>query len=218
MKTCSKCKIEKPFSGFHKNHRTKDGLQSKCRGCIKAYDKVRYQKNMEKERLLKKAYYEENRDRIKARQKAYYEANKDKVKVRQKAYYEANKGKKKAYIKEYQRERLKTDSLYKLKHRLRVRTSQAFRRKGYRKNTKTQEMLGVDWDIAKAHIERQFKKGMTWENHGEWHIDHIIPLSKAKTEKELIRLCHYTNLQPLWGEENLTKGNKILGQQTKLRV
>ena len=51
---------------------------------------------------------------------------------------------------------------------------------------------------------------MNWDNHGEWHIDHKIPLSSAKTEKELIGLCHYTNLQPLWALDNLKKGNKIL--------
>lgn len=51
---------------------------------------------------------------------------------------------------------------------------------------------------------------MTWENRNEWHIDHITPLSSAKTEEELYKLCHYTNLQPLWAEENLKKGNKII--------
>lgn len=51
---------------------------------------------------------------------------------------------------------------------------------------------------------------MSWENHGEWHIDHIIPLSSAKNEEEIYKLNHYTNLQPLWKEENLSKGDKIL--------
>jgi hypothetical protein len=53
---------------------------------------------------------------------------------------------------------------------------------------------------------------MTWENHGVhgWHIDHIIPLSSAKDDIELLKkLCHYTNLQPLWAEENRIKSNKI---------
>ena len=51
---------------------------------------------------------------------------------------------------------------------------------------------------------------MSWENQGKWHIDHITPLSSAKTEEEVYRLCHYTNLQPLWAEDNLKKGSKIL--------
>ena len=51
---------------------------------------------------------------------------------------------------------------------------------------------------------------MTWENKGAWHIDHIIPTCTAKTEEDLIRLNHYTNLQPLWAEENLKKGSKLI--------
>jgi hypothetical protein len=70
-------------------------------------------------------------------------------------------------------------------------------------------MLGCDYDFFKAYIERQFKQGMTWENHGKWHFDHIIPVSSAKNEEELIKLNHYTNFQPLWAEENLSKSNKI---------
>ena len=73
--------------------------------------------------------------------------------------------------------------MFKLKCNLRVRTTMAFKNQGYRKNIKTQEMLGASWEIAKEHIERQFKKGMTWDNYGEWHIDHIIPLASANTEK-----------------------------------
>jgi 5-methylcytosine-specific restriction endonuclease McrA len=59
-------------------------------------------------------------------------------------------------------------------------------------------------------LEKLFKEGMTWENHGEWHIDHIIPISKAKTAEEIYKLNHYTNLQPLWKRENLCKGSKII--------
>lgn len=59
------------------------------------------------------------------------------------------------------------------------------------------------------YIESKFKEGMSWENHGKWHIDHIKPLGNAKTEKELKKLFHYTNVQPLWAKENQKKGNKI---------
>ena len=64
-------------------------------------------------------------------------------------------------------------------------------------------------EFLKEHLESQFIDGMGWDNRVEWHIDHIIPLSSAKTEDELYRLCHYTNLQPLWAEDNLKKGNKF---------
>ena len=110
------------------------------------------------------------------------------------------------------------DLIKTIKKLLSDRTFKAFKNKGYSKNTKTQEMLGVDWEVCKAHIERQFTKGMNWKNHGEWHIDHIIPLASAKNEKELKKLCHYSNIQPLWASENLIKSDKILGQQTKIRL
>lgn len=75
----------------------------------------------------------------------------------------------------------------------------------------TEEILGCTWEFFRDYIEEQFRDGMTWDNYGihGWHLDHIIPLATAKTDKEIYRLNHYTNLQPLWAEENLKKGDKI---------
>jgi hypothetical protein len=70
-------------------------------------------------------------------------------------------------------------------------------------------MLGASIQTTLAHIEGLFLDGMSWENHGEWHIDHITPLASAKNEDELLRLCHYKNLQPLWARDNLSKGKKM---------
>lgn len=80
---------------------------------------------------------------------------------------------------------------------------------GYKKTTKTFSILGAEYEIVKNHLEQQFKEGMTWENHGEWHIDHIIPMSSANDEDSIVKLNHYTNLQPLWAKENLQKGAKL---------
>ena len=78
-------------------------------------------------------------------------------------------------------------------------------------------MVGMSSIEFKAYLEKQFKDGMSWENYGYrgWHIDHIIPISSANNEEELIKLCHYTNLQPLWAVDNFKKGSKII-QQTLL--
>ena len=210
LKTCSKCKEAKPYSEFNKSKVMKDGYQNQCNTCRREYRKA----NKDKIKSYAKAYRESNKDKIKDSRKAYYESNKNKVKAHTKAWREANKDKRNAY----EIQRRKTDPLYKIKGNLRTRTHDAFRRNGYSKNTKTQEMLGVDWEIAKTHIERQFKKGMSWNNYGEWHIDHIIPLASATTEEKLKKLCHYTNLQPLWAEENLSKKDSVEGQQTMLRI
>jgi hypothetical protein len=80
------------------------------------------------------------------------------------------------------------------------------------KNKTYNDIIGCSPEFLKEYLENQFAEGMSWDNHGQysWHIDHIIPLSSAKTDEEIYKLCHYTNLQPLWAEDNLRKSNKIL--------
>ena len=72
-------------------------------------------------------------------------------------------------------------------------------------------MLGCDWDTLKRHIENQFVDGMSWDNMSEWDLDHIYPLAWCSTINELEIYSHYTNLQPLWREENQKKGDKYIG-------
>ena len=75
------------------------------------------------------------------------------------------------------------------------------------KNNKTFKIIGCTPQELKIYIEKQFLSDMSWVNvlNGKIHIDHIIPLSSAKTEADVYRLCHYTNLQPLWAEDNISK-------------
>lgn len=205
MKKCSKCNEVKSYEFFSKDKWRKDGYTGQCKNCRAEYNKQWCQENKEQLKEKQKKWCQENKEQRKEYQKQY-----------QKQYEQENKYKRNEYKKEYQKERRKTDVLFKLKHNLRSRTYQAFKNKGYSKNTKTQEVLGVEWKVVKTHIERQFKKGMSWSNYGEWHIDHIIPLASANTEEELINLCRYTNLQPLWAEENISKGCKIEEIQLKI--
>ena len=118
---------------------------------------------------------------------------------RRKAFDSANK---------WVRNRRLNDSLFALIGRCRARMNLAFRSKGYKKRSKTHEILGCSYEFLIGYIESQFWTGMTWENRSEWHIDHIIPIASAKTEEDVIRLSHYTNLQPLWAADNLRKSNK----------
>lgn len=104
--------------------------------------------------------------------------------------------------------RKKNDLLFKVRCSLSSRTSIAFKSKTYRKTSGIKELIGCKMSYAKKHIEKQFTKGMYWKNYGEWHIDHIIPLCSANTEEELRLLCHYTNLQPLWAFDNISKNGK----------
>ena len=105
----------------------------------------------------------------------------------------------------YAKKRKKVDALYYLKLRTRKIINDAFKRNGYKKNGRSFEILGCSYQEFKAHIESQFKDGMCWERFNELHIDHIIPMKSAKTEADVLRLNHYTNLQPLWAHDNMKK-------------
>ena len=109
----------------------------------------------------------------------------------------------------YYQRRMK-DPLFQLKRRIRKRTYTSFRVNNWYKTKSTSVYLGTDYETFYNYIEKLFIDGMSWERLNEIHIDHIIPLSSANTEEELIKLCHYTNLQPLWAEDNLRKGSKII--------
>ena len=84
------------------------------------------------------------------------------------------------------------------------------------KKNKTQEILGCSFEFFLNFISSQFKDGMSLERLSEIHLDHIIPISSAKTEEEVIKLNHYTNFQPLWASDNFKKGDKIIEKQLKL--
>lgn len=121
-----------------------------------------------------------------------------------KTYYNNNK---EQIIKKFY-ERLDNDILFKLKHNLRSRLTTFLKtNKGLQKSS-FGDYIGCTQVELKAHLEKQFKPEMSWDNYGKWHIDHIIPLSLAKTEIELHKLCNYNNLQPLWAAENIKKGNR----------
>jgi hypothetical protein len=86
----------------------------------------------------------------------------------------------------------------------------------FKKTNKTEQILGCTIEEFKIYIQSNFKKGMSFENRNKWHLDHIIPISTAISYDDVIRLNHYTNFQPLWAKENLSKGDKIIDQQLKL--
>lgn len=110
---------------------------------------------------------------------------------------------------EKNKKRRNSDLIYKLKISIRARLKSALKHNSIKGNTI--ELLGMDIPSLKIYLESKFLDGMLWDNYGfyGWHIDHIIPLSSAKTEEEFYKLCHYTNLQPLWAKDNFKKGSKL---------
>lgn len=102
-----------------------------------------------------------------------------------------------------------SDPVFRIIREARVFISRSIGRNGYTKQSRTHEILGCGWDFFKSHIERQFLKGMTWDNRAEWHIDHIQPMAIAATEEDALALNHFTNLRPMWAKDNLAKGAQI---------
>jgi hypothetical protein len=168
---------------------------------------------MTKEQIYQKEYRLKNKEKIKELQKKYSEANKDKIAKYKRQHYLENKERIEKYRNEWRNNKCKTDSLFKLTYNTRNLIRKSFKRNGYSKNSKAYEILGCTFEDFKQHLEKQFKKGMSWNNHGEWHLDHIYPVSLAKDEEELIKLNHYTNFQPLWAIDNIKKSNKIIEKQ-----
>lgn len=175
-------------------------------------DIIREKKRIEKERLLR-----EKEERKKQRE--HNKLIKEQRSIEHKKlmeYYKTDewkvikKEKERIIRNKRYKDKWENNDLFAIKVRLRNLIRNSFRRVGYKKfNTSTENIVGISYDEFKNYLESKFVDGMNWNNRGEWHIDHIIPLSSAKSEEELRELCHYTNLQPLWEKDNLKKSNKV---------
>jgi hypothetical protein len=137
--------------------------------------------------------------------KRKYRNNKERNRTDQKKYYLNNKEKVLTRVKNYKL-KMKDDPNYKLIRSLRRRMYNFFKGNIFSKKS-TIELIGCNQTDLKKHIESLFTEGMNWNNYGYygWHIDHKIALSNAQTNEEIYKLCHYTNLQPLWCKDNLSK-------------
>lgn len=161
-------------------------------------------------KIRNKKYYENNKEILLNNKKEYYKNNKEKINKKNKERYRNNIELRNEYQRKYERNKLDNDYLFKLKHHIRSMIGNSFRNNGYSKKTRTQEILGCSFEELRLYMESKFENWMSWENRGlyngklnfGWDIDHIIPLSTAKTEDEIVSLNHYTNLQPLCSYTN----------------
>jgi len=175
----------------------------------KEKNKKKRENNKEKIKEYRKEYYQNNKEKL----KEYYKNNKEKIKINGKEYYQNNKNKINDNKNEYQKNKRKVNPLFKLSTNIRILITNMIKVKGYKKNIKTETILGCSFDEFKLHLESKFQHWMSWDNYGNpkdgllelnksWDIDHIVPLSSAKTEEEIIKLNHYDNLQPLCSYTN----------------
>jgi len=195
VKKCNKCEVERLLVDFNKDCAKKDGLRTICKLC----SKEKYQTNREKEIQRVKEYQKKNRE----------EVLKKKL-IHAKTYFLKNHEKIKKYQKNYKSTRRKNDSLFKLSGGLRSRLYGFLKKKQISKTNTTFDLVGCTPQELKIYLEQKFIDSMSWENQGKWHIDHIIPLSSATNKEELYKLCHFTNLQPMWAIDNIKKGSKII--------
>ena len=177
-KICTKCKENRLLIEYHKASKEKDGLKDACKYCIKEQSRERYINNKERINKVTRSWKQRNKSRT----------------------------------REIQKERLKTDINYKLSRNLRKRLWEAVKNK---KPGSAIKELGCTVEELKIYLEKKFYPHpvsgeiMTWENYGlyGWHIDHKKPLAafNLSNKKQFKQACHFTNLQPMWAEENLTK-------------
>ena len=184
-----------------KGHISKIAVRNnECNECKKLWAKIYKQTDKYKE------YLKKNKEMLYQGQRRWLKRNPEK----ENSYYE--KRLKKGYFSKYIKQKSSKDEIFKLIHDCRVRITTFLKHKKMTKRNTTFKIIGCTPQELKSHIEKQFKKGMNWKNHSVhgWHIDHIIPLNSAKNEKEVLKLMHYSNLQPLWSADNWRKKDKIL--------
>jgi hypothetical protein len=188
MKSCSKCKEMKELGSFPNHKKAKDGKGSWCKPCVSKNTQTYISKGRELHHEKMKRWRENN---------PQYSTQ----------WVELNQG----YYTTYYHEKIKGNTLKMLKKSIRGLIGDSFKRGAngmFRKDLSTENILGCSIEYFTQHLQSQFTEGMTIKNHGKWHIDHIKPISLAKTENEVYLLCHYTNFQPLWALDNLRKSNK----------
>lgn len=203
MKICTKCGTEKNLDNFYKHKRTKDGLDTTCKSCKKNYQEL----NSDHIKSQKKEYTQKNKSKLKEYKIKYKQENPEKVKISNTKYRE-NKKNDPNYKKKVYKPR-KTE-LYSLRKNIYSCISKSLTRKGYTKKSKSYEILGCSYEDFVYYIESKFDFWMNWENKGlyngefnyGWDIDHIVPISNGMSEEEIIKLNHYSNLQPLCSKIN----------------
>lgn len=176
----------------------------------------------DKAKLAARKHYLNNKAEVNRRAREWAINNPDKTRASREKYRTENVEKERAHYREYNRKnrdkrrewyqnKYKTDPLFRVKRALRARMA-ALLRKDQRTGSAIRD-LGCSVEQLKAHLQSRFVSGMSWDNYGradgQWSVDHIMPLSSAGTPEEMYKLCHYTNLQPLWHKDNISKSNRL---------
>jgi hypothetical protein len=196
-KNCSHCHENRELSEYVNCPASWDSLRPTCNVCL------------HETRV-------ENKERITAYNKDYWQKTKEEQTIKNREWKENNRDRYNKYMREYKRdwekEQRRTNPQFKMAKNLRTRLYVALRDQSAKKDVRTFDLIGCDQSFLRGWLEAKFRPGMTWENYGKWHIDHIKPcasfdLTDLEQQKEC---CSYKNLQPLWAHDNISKGCKIM--------
>jgi AraC-like DNA-binding protein len=228
MKVCNRCTVNKSLSDYHRKSSAKAGRASICKLCTLKQKQEYYQKNKEVKLKKGKEYREANRTLLKEnaqsyrRKKpeivaAYLERNKERLKTYRskynKNYYKKNKDMLLKSRLQWQKYKTKTDPVFKLKRNIQSLIRMSVKSKSYKKTTKTAQILGCSYKYLYKYLKDTFESnyGLPYNliDSGLLHIDHIVPISIAQTEKDIMKLNHYSNLQYLFAWDNLEKSNSL---------
>ena len=237
MKFCTGCEMLLPLDSYHRNKAGKYGRASRCKECVSKYQKKHRAENKEKLRECNRQYRKENGEKIKAQRRLkykenpekykksasewhkenrvasnknasnYYQKNKDKLRARALQHYRANKDQ----IIKKKKEKYQSCGMTRLRVSMNRSLGTLLRRTGEHKAGTSDKILGYSREDLIARLEVNLQLGMSWDNYGEWHIDHTIPIShflrKGETRPQIINAL--SNLRPLWAKDNLSKGASL---------
>lgn len=204
-KECSTCGEYKDFDEFYSHKKNPYGLSYSCAECMKKASDEYHWENREKRLEYNKKHYQENREKYLEHNRKFREENPDYMYKYNRKWNAENK----EYKRKYNREKYNNDINYKIRSNISGRIRYFVKNK----SDGIKQYVGCSFDKLKKQLEDQFDDEMTWENHGQygWHIDHIIPCSFFNLDDpRQQKICfHYSNLQPLWYDENISKHAKI---------
>lgn len=209
-KLCNRCRVVKPLLAFDLHTGGRGGLCAVCHVCTLQAHRDYNQKNYERIRETNARRYAENKASMDARNREYCLANAERIKSNGKKWRAENRSYLNNQKREWAKEQRRTNPGFRALDACRRRLRRAIASQKGVKVVKTQDLLGCSTDFLKFWLELQFRPNMTWHNHGLWHIDHKQPCASFDlTDIAQQKLCfHYSNLQPLWAQENIAKGTK----------
>ena len=165
-------------------------------------------------KVADKKWRDSNKDYLSNKHKTWSEKNREHLNTYHKEWREKNIDKHRENKRNYEKTRKANDPLYKLISNFRTAIYQVLKENNVDKNGHYFEVLKYTPEELINHLKKQFTDGMTWDNYGQWHVDHVMPISVHDIQEigdnEFMRCWSLSNLQPMWGDENIRKSNKIL--------